>query len=195
MRNYLRSDWLYFAKVSFKREKIISGVGKGIRQNIRNERQILKNISDCPLGTARRKKSRFSLQPHVITLRTADSLSWVKVIGCRLGIIHVWARHPQHTQNSSNSSTIAADSNNGLTNTRCCGYSCLRYWCWVMVQPETCRAVSISNKMCNVASYWIYIRIFITLWNHFVYGRCKWCFYVPAEETNPSDNKLTLTTK
>jgi hypothetical protein len=29
-----------------------------------------------------------------------------------------------HTQTSSNSSTIAADSN-GVTNTRCCRYSCL----------------------------------------------------------------------
>jgi hypothetical protein len=35
-------------------------------------------------------------------------------------------RHPQHTQTGSNSSTIAAGSNNGVTNTRCCRYSCLR---------------------------------------------------------------------
>src|SRR5215475_11162123 len=35
-------------------------------------------------------------------------------------------RHPQQTQTGSNSSTIAADSNNGLTNNRCCRYSCLR---------------------------------------------------------------------
>jgi len=35
-------------------------------------------------------------------------------------------RHPQHTQTSSSSSTIAADRNNGVTNTRCCRYSCLR---------------------------------------------------------------------
>src|SRR5215475_10619210 len=35
-------------------------------------------------------------------------------------------RHPQHTQTCSNSSTIAADSNNGVTNTRCCRYSCMR---------------------------------------------------------------------
>jgi len=35
-------------------------------------------------------------------------------------------RHPHHTQTSSNSSTIAADSSNGVTNTRCCGYSCMR---------------------------------------------------------------------
>ena len=35
-------------------------------------------------------------------------------------------RHPQHTQTGSNSSTIAADSSNGVTNTRCCRYSCLR---------------------------------------------------------------------
>jgi hypothetical protein len=36
-------------------------------------------------------------------------------------------RHPQHTQTGSNSSTIAADSSNGVTNTRCCRYSCMRY--------------------------------------------------------------------
>jgi len=29
-------------------------------------------------------------------------------------------------QSSSNSSTIAADSNNGVTNTGCCRYSCMR---------------------------------------------------------------------
>jgi hypothetical protein len=32
-------------------------------------------------------------------------------------------RHPQHTQTCSNSSTIAADSSEGVTNTRCCRYS------------------------------------------------------------------------
>jgi len=37
---------------------------------------------------------------------------------------------------------IAAGSNNGLTNTRCCGYSCMRSWWWVELTPETCRAVS-----------------------------------------------------
>jgi hypothetical protein len=37
---------------------------------------------------------------------------------------------------------IAADSSNGLTNTRCCRYSCMRSWWWVEVPPETCRAVS-----------------------------------------------------
>src|SRR5215475_1531056 len=35
-------------------------------------------------------------------------------------------RHPQHTQTGSNSATIAADSSNGVTNTRCCRYSCMR---------------------------------------------------------------------
>jgi hypothetical protein len=38
--------------------------------------------------------------------------------------------------------TIAADSRNGVTNTRCCRYSCMRSWWWVKVPPETCRAVS-----------------------------------------------------
>jgi hypothetical protein len=35
-------------------------------------------------------------------------------------------RHPQHTQTDSNFSTIAADSSNGVTNTRCCRYRCMR---------------------------------------------------------------------
>jgi hypothetical protein len=51
-------------------------------------------------------------------------------------------RYPQHTQTSSNSSTIAADNNNGVTNTRWCRYICLRSWWWVVVPPKTCRAVS-----------------------------------------------------
>jgi hypothetical protein len=51
-------------------------------------------------------------------------------------------RHPQHTQTSFNSSTIAVDSSNRVTNTRCCRYSCIRSWCWVEVPHETCRGVS-----------------------------------------------------
>jgi hypothetical protein len=39
----------------------------------------------------------------------------------------VEVRHPQHTQTSSNSSTIAADSSNGVTNTRCRRYSCFAF--------------------------------------------------------------------
>jgi hypothetical protein len=50
--------------------------------------------------------------------------------------------NPQHTQTGSNSSTIAADSSNGVTNTSCCRYSCMRSWWWVEVPSETCRAVS-----------------------------------------------------
>ena len=34
--------------------------------------------------------------------------------------------HPQHTQTSSNASTIAADISNGVTNTKCFTYSCMR---------------------------------------------------------------------
>jgi hypothetical protein len=48
----------------------------------------------------------------------------------------------QHTQTGSNSSTIAAGSSNGVTNTRCCRYSCMRSWWRVEVPPETCRSVS-----------------------------------------------------
>jgi len=44
-----------------------------------------------------------------------------------MGLLH----HPQHTQTSSNTSTIAADNSNGVTNTRCCRYSYLCSWWWV----------------------------------------------------------------
>jgi len=37
---------------------------------------------------------------------------------------------------------IAADSSNGLRNTRYCRYSCLRSWWWVVLPPEPCRAVA-----------------------------------------------------
>jgi hypothetical protein len=50
--------------------------------------------------------------------------------------------YPQHTHTGSNSSTIAADSSNAVTNTRCCRYSCMRSWWRVEVPPETCWAVS-----------------------------------------------------
>jgi hypothetical protein len=40
--------------------------------------------------------------------------------------IHHRVRHPQHTQTGSISSTKAADSSNGVTNTGCCRYSCMR---------------------------------------------------------------------
>jgi hypothetical protein len=43
-----------------------------------------------------------------------------------LELVWVRVRHPQHTQTSSNSSTIAAGSSNGVTITRCCRYSCMR---------------------------------------------------------------------
>ena len=69
-----------------------------------------------------------------------------------------WFECDVHTQTSSNSSTIAPGSSNGVTNTRCCRYSHLRSWRWAVLPPETCTAVSRSN---NVASCWIHIRIFL----------------------------------
>jgi hypothetical protein len=62
---------------------------------------------------------------------------------------------------SSNSSTIVAGSSNGVTNTRCCTYSCLCSWWWVEVPPAICRAVSRQNKLCYFAFCWIYIRILL----------------------------------
>jgi hypothetical protein len=73
---------------------------------------------------------------------------------------------------SSNSSTIAADSSNGVTNIRCCRNSCLSSWWWVLVPPETCRAVARENTLGNVAFCWIYIGI---------YRDGDVCVYVDAE--------------
>jgi hypothetical protein len=58
-------------------------------------------------------------------------------------IIITIMRHPQHTQSGSKSSTIAADSSNDVTNTRCCRYSCICSWWWMEVPPEASRAVSV----------------------------------------------------
>jgi hypothetical protein len=44
-------------------------------------------------------------------------------VECSVGGVH----HPQNTHTGFNSSTIAADSSNGVTNTRCCRYSCMRF--------------------------------------------------------------------
>ena len=52
------------------------------------------------------------------------------------------ARHPQHTENGSNSSTIVADKSYGVTNTKCCRYSCLPSRRWMEIPLETARAVS-----------------------------------------------------
>ena len=41
--------------------------------------------------------------------------------------------------------------------------SCLHSWWWVMVPPETCRAVSRENKLCNVASPWMWVPV-TTAW-------------------------------
>jgi hypothetical protein len=57
----------------------------------------------------------------VTTLLLSAAISWNR-FECAVGA----GRHPQHTQTGSNSSTIAADSSNGVTNIRCCRYSCLR---------------------------------------------------------------------
>jgi len=54
------------------------------------------------------------------TVYFTRKLLYMLLFECAVGGV----RHPQHTQTSSNSSTAAADSSNGVTNTRCCRYSC-----------------------------------------------------------------------
>jgi hypothetical protein len=57
----------------------------------------------------------------------------------------------------------AADSSNGVTNTRCCRYSCMRSWWWVKYHPKHVEQFPYINKLCNVASCWIYTYIGILL--------------------------------
>jgi hypothetical protein len=75
--------------------------------------------------TYHQERKQLYLQPLVfVTLLLLSAAIWKScnwfeyALGC--------VCHPQHTQPSYNSSTIAADSNNGVTNTICCRYSCLR---------------------------------------------------------------------
>jgi len=58
---------------------------------------------------------------------------------------------------------------------RCSIYSCMRSWWWVEVPPETCRAVSRYNKLCNVASCWIYIGILNTILCKFLLQLFRYC--------------------
>jgi len=46
-----------------------------------------------------------------------------------------------------------------VTSTRCCRYSCLRSWWWVEVHPKHVEQFPDINKLCKVASCWIYIGI------------------------------------
>jgi hypothetical protein len=56
--------------------------------------------------------------------------------------LHVSDGIPTHHQEpSSNQFQLFHDNSNGVTNTRCSRYSCLRSWWWVGVPPETCREI------------------------------------------------------
>ena len=90
---------------------------------------------------------------------------------------------------------LAAGSSNGVTNTRHCRYSCMRSWWWVGVPPETCRAVSSYNKMCNVASCWIYIGIFLWCTDPWTLNFCNFdcsatCWY-KCSTSNQCKSKLS----
>jgi hypothetical protein len=112
-------------------------------------------------GTSTHRQERIQLYLQhmvVVTPLLLSALSWKSWNRFERAVGGL--RQPQHIQTGSNSSTIATDSSNGVTNTRCRRYSCMCSLWWVEVPPETCRAVSSINKLCNVASCWIYIGIY-----------------------------------
>jgi hypothetical protein len=70
----------------------------------------------------------------------------------------------------SNSSTIAADSSNGVTNTRCCRYSlCAPDDGW-KYNPKHVEQFPDINKACNVVSWWMYTCIGILLRAHYIHN-------------------------
>jgi hypothetical protein len=76
-------------------------------------------------GTSTHHQERIQLYlQHLVfvtPLLLSAAISWNR-FECTVGGV----RYPQYTQTGSNSSTIAADSSNGVTNNRCCRYSCMR---------------------------------------------------------------------
>jgi hypothetical protein len=56
---------------------------------------------------------------------------------------------------------MAAGSSNSLTSTRCCRYSCVCSWWWVDYHLKHAEQFSDINKLCNIASCWIYIGIYL----------------------------------
>jgi hypothetical protein len=70
-------------------------------------------------------------------------------------------RQPQYTQTGSNSSTIAADSSNGVTKPDAVDtVVCAPDDGW-KYHPKHVEQFPDINKMCNIASCWIYIGIYL----------------------------------
>jgi hypothetical protein len=71
------------------------------------------------ISTHHQERIQLYLQHLVfVTQLLLSALSWKSWNWFEFAVGGV--RHPQHTQTGSNSSTIAADNNNGVTNTRGC---------------------------------------------------------------------------
>jgi hypothetical protein len=70
-------------------------------------------------------------------------------------------RHPQHTETGPNSSTIAADSSNGVTNPDAVDtvvYAPDDEW---KCHPKHVERFPSIKELCNIASCWIYIGIYL----------------------------------
>jgi hypothetical protein len=107
-------------------------------------------------GTCTHHQERIQLYlqhlAFVTPLLLSAAISWNR-FECVVGGV----RHPQHTLTGSNSSTIAADSSNGVTNTVDTGV-CAPDDGW-KYHPKHVEQFPDINKLCNVASCWIYIKI------------------------------------
>jgi hypothetical protein len=74
-------------------------------------------------STHHQKRIQLYLQHLVFVTPLLPSVAVVEELE-PTGLSVLWVAYA--TQTGSNSSTIAADSSNGVTNTRCCRYRCMR---------------------------------------------------------------------
>jgi hypothetical protein len=162
-----RYDRMMTARIS--KQPCTSGVPSGgLNENLRTGRNFLNVLDQIVTSSSEVNDSRFwfdvygSMHHKYIPIyiqqdATSHSLLISGNCSTRFGVllppifksVYNWferavggVHHPQHAQTSSNFSTIAAGSSNGVTNTRRCRYSCMCSWWWVEATPETCRAVS-----------------------------------------------------
>jgi hypothetical protein len=87
----------------------------------------LENVLHVPGGTTTHHQERKQMYLQHLVRVTPLLLPAAVVEEMEPVLSVLWVAYTTHnTQTGSNSSTIAADSSNGVTNTRCCRYICLR---------------------------------------------------------------------
>ena len=93
-----------------------------MRKELRHDTDVYECVFISPTDAHPVSTNNILIYEYIQKYATLHSLFYLEIAVCAVGDV----RHPQHTQTSFNSSTIAAGSSNGATNTRFCRYSCMR---------------------------------------------------------------------